>query len=126
MRRIVIPPLLLTGICLAGSWNLTFLRGHVRSLSALMEQAEAAAGAEDWPRAEALTQQAQQLWQAKRSYICIVLHQDQIEEADASFHSVLAFIRWQELPEYTSSNALLLAQLEHLWAAELFTAENLF
>ena len=126
MKRLYISLALIGLICGGGIWNIHNLRTLTHELSDLLEQAETAAIAEDWGTTTELTQQAFDLWEQNQLYVHVAMHHSAIEDVETSFEAVKAFIRWEETPEYTSSNATLLTQIEHIWASERFCWENLF
>lgn len=126
MKRVYISLALLGLICLCGIWNSANLKGLTDELGTLLKQAESAAVAGDWDKSSDLTQQAIGLWEDRQIYVYVTVHHDEIEAVETSFEEIKGFIRWQETPEYIAANSALLAQVEHVWAAERFCWENLF
>lgn len=126
MKRVYISLALIGLICAGGIWNIHNLRTLTQELSDLLQQAETAAIVDDWSQATELTQKAFDLWEENQLYVHIAMHHSAIEDVETSFEAAKAFIRWKETPEYTFSNAILLTQIEHIWASERFCWENLF
>lgn len=125
MKRFVISLTLLGLICLGGVWNTAHLKELTDELGNLLAQAEASAITGEWEEASRLTGLAFRQWEEHQRYFFIMVQHDQIEEVEAGFEAVKAYIHYQETPEYTSANETLMTQLEHIWAAERFSWENL-
>ncbi len=125
MKRLYLSIFLLLLICGLGLWNISSLRQVTEDLTSLLEQAETAAVEENWEAASRLTREAHDLWKERETYVYITVSHTLLEEISASFQSVETFIYWQEIPEYTSANNTLLAQIKLIWESEEFSLENL-
>ena len=68
MRQLWISVAILAGMVLLLSWNMVHVHQLTEPMREDLSQAVAAAREEDWQKAEALTQKAQEHWQSNVSY----------------------------------------------------------
>ncbi|MCD8189283.1 MAG: DUF4363 family protein [Clostridiales bacterium] len=112
-------------LLLAGSlWNTARVTRVSDSLTAALNQAEAAVAEDDWDTAEELTQQALEQWTAAEPWLAFVLCHENTDEVTTGFQEVLGFLQYRSAPEYDSANGALVAQVEHLAEIEVLNWQN--
>lgn len=125
MRRLVISLGLLALLAGLGLWNCSCLERRAQFLADTLTQAQVLAEAGDWTAAEQSTRLAQQDWEQMSGYLSIVLCHSATDQVNAGFQQVLALLQWQEAPEYTAANQMLVAQVRHLSESEQPSWRNL-
>ena len=80
MRQLWISVAILAGMVLLLSWNMVHVHQLTEPMREDLSQAVAAAREEDWQKAEALTQKAQEHWQSNVSYLRFVQFHEEIDE----------------------------------------------
>ena len=126
MKRLWIALALLALLCAAALSGAAALRRTADGLGQLLSQAQAAAQAQDWARAEALTAQAQRDWAGRSGVLHVLLRHGDIDEISLGFQETWALLECRELGEYTAANARLMVRLRLLWEAEQLSVQNLF
>ena len=124
MKRLWIAAALLCAVFAATLWNSHCLKGFTEELSDLLARAEVQAEEENWADASALTRQARQKWEARDSYLHIMLRHSDTDQIHTGFREVQEFINCREGGEYSAANARLIAQIELLYEAEQLTLKN--
>lgn len=112
-------------LLLAGSlWNTARVTRVSDTLTAALNQAEAAVAEDDWDTAAALTQQALEQWTAAEPWLAFVLCHENTDAVTTGFQEVLGFLQYRSAPEYDSANGALVAQVEHLAEIEALNWKN--
>lgn len=91
-----------------------------------LSQAVAAAREEDWQKAEALTQKAQEHWQSNVSYLRFVQFHEEIDEVTVLLKEAKGFLWDREVGEYTAMSVRICGKLEAMCGLETISAGNLF
>ncbi len=107
-------------------WNANHLQAFLAPLRADLAQAQEALLAEDWARAEDLTQGVQAQWQAKETYLHVVLPHRELDEIDLLLLETVSYLRCEKTGEYTASNEALCQRMKLLSEMEQFSLKNLF
>ena len=113
--------LVLLTASLANAWYAQRLTGEMREQ---LRQAQTHAEQEDWGRAEALTRQAYEDWQAHHFYLHTLMRHSDTDQVLRAFRQVLEYLRLQEPDQYNAANADLMAQLELLAEMEQASVVN--
>ena len=103
-----------------------FLSGHY--LSAITELLHSAADylpAEDWDSLLALTEDAEEYWDDRRSYFCSLLDHNELEDIDRTLTSLLAYERTQEPVCYYETYNRLVSMLEHIQNMDMLKIYNI-
>ena len=74
----------------------------------LLTQAQAAAEADQWQKAQSFSQQAQQLWQRHHHFTAAFADHTPMDELDGLFAELLIFSAKQESPHFESTCARLI------------------
>ena len=125
MKRVWIALTILAAILCGTLYHSFYINSFTKDLTALLETAEAEAEAENWDKAQALTQTAQDKWAQRGQYLHITLRHDVTDGIYTGFREVVEFIQCQEGGEYSAANARLIAELELLAEAEQLTLKNI-
>lgn len=126
MKRFWIALLLLGAIFTGTLFHIRSLHGFTDTLSALLEQADELAAAEQWDQARALTVQAKDSWGDRDIYLHVLLRHADTDSIYAGFRETLALLDSQEYGEYAAANARLVTQIQLLYEAEQLTLKNIF
>lgn len=126
MKRFWIALLLLGAIFTGTLFHIRSLHGFTDTLSALLEQADELAAAEQWDQARALTVQAKDTWGNRDVYLHVLLRHADTDSIYAGFRETLALLDSQEYGEYAAANARLVTQIQLLYEAEQLTLKNIF
>lgn len=126
MKRFWIALLLLGAIFTGTLFHIRSLHGFTDTLSALLEQADELAAAEQWNQARALTVQAKDSWGDRDIYLHVLLRHADTDSIYAGFRETLALLDSQEYGEYAAANARLVTQIQLLYEAEQLTLKNIF
>ena len=79
---------------------------HYR-ISDLLEQAQQAADAEDWPGADRLARQAEAQWQQYHHFTAAFADHTPMDELDGLFAELMVFLEERESPHFASTCARL-------------------
>ena len=126
MKRFWIALLLLGAIFTGTLFHIRSLHGFTDTLSALLEQADELAAAEQWDQARDLTVQAKDTWGDRDVYLHVLLRHADTDSIYAGFQETLALLDSQEYGEYAAANARLVIQIQLLYEAEQLTLKNIF
>lgn len=126
MKRFWIALLLLGAIFTGTLFHIRSLHGFTDTLSALLEQADELAAAEQWDQARDLTVQAKGTWGDRDVYLHVLLRHADTDSIYAGFRETLALLDSQEYGEYAAANARLVTQIQLLYEAEQLTLKNIF
>ena len=126
MKRFWIALLLLGAIFTGTLFHIRSLHGFTDTLSALLEQANELAAAEQWDQARYLTVQAKDTWGDRDVYLHVLLRHADTDSIYAGFRETLALLDSQEYGEYAAANARLVTQIQLLYVAEQLTLKNIF
>lgn len=126
MKRFWIALLLLGAIFTGTLFHIRSLHGFTDTLSALLEQADELAAAEQWDQARDLTVQAKDTWGDRDVYLHVLLRHADTDSIYAGFQETLALLDSQEYGEYAAANARLVTQIQLLYEAEQLTLKNIF
>lgn len=126
MKRFWIALLLLGAIFTGTLFHIRSLHGFTDTLSALLEQANELAAAEQWDQARYLTVQAKDTWGDRDVYLHVLLRHADTDSIYAGFRETLALLDSQEYGEYAAANARLVTQIQLLYEAEQLTLKNIF
>ena len=126
MKRFWIALLLLGAIFTGTLFHIRSLHGFTDTLSALLEQADELAAAEQWDQARDLTVQAKDTWGDRDVYLHVLLRHADTDSIYAGFQETLALLDSQEDGEYAAANARLVTQIQLLYEAEQLTLKNIF
>ena len=108
------------------SWNVIKVDRLTQPMLEELAQASAAAQADDWPAAEALTQQTQARWEQGMHHLRFVQIHDAIDEVTLLLREAQGYLREQKTGEYLSVLGKLTGKLEAIQEQERVSAENLF
>ena len=92
MRQLWISVAILAGMVLLLSWNMVHVHQLTEPMREDLSQAVAAAREEDWQKAEALTQKAQEHWQSNVSYLRFVQFHEEIDEVTVLLKEAKGFL----------------------------------
>ena len=126
MKRFWIALLLLGAIFTGTLFHIRSLHGFTDTLSALLEQADELAAAEQWDQARYLTVQAKDTWGDRDVYLHVLLRHADTDSIYVGFRETLALLDSQEYGEYAAANARLVTQIQLLYEAEQLTLKNIF
>ena len=108
------------------SWNVIKVDRLTQPMLEELAQASVAAQADDWPAAEALTQQTQARWEQGMHHLRFVQIHDAIDEVTLLLREAQGYLREQKTGEYLSVLGKLTGKLEAIREQERVSAENLF
>lgn len=127
MKRIGTALGLLALLLVLATCSVLYLDRLVSGVTEQLEQAQACLDRDDWEQALSTTQSAYDRFNSSSFFLHITLRHSDIDQVEASFREVLAFLNGKEHQpaEYSAANARLIVQLELLLEAELPTLKNL-
>lgn len=126
MRQLWISAAILLGMLLLLAWNAWYFTGFTETLAEDVAQATAAAKAEDWSRAAALSAKARKNWQDHTGYLQMVQCHGDIIEVAVLLEESAEYLACQDLGEYAAENARILGAIERLRGLERISAGTLF
>ena len=124
MRQLWISVAILAGMVLLLSWNMVHVHQLTEPMREDLSQAVAAAREEDWQKAEALTQKAQEHWQSNVSYLRFVQFHEEIDEVTVLLKEAKGFLWDREVGEYTAMSVRICGKLEAMCGLETFSNVN--
>ncbi len=125
MKRLWLAVGILCAVFAATLCSSFYLKGFTTDMTGLLTQAEAAAEAGDWARAEQLTEHSLDIWEKHDMYLYTFLRHADTDQVHTGFREVKEFLNCQEGGEYSAANARLIAQIELLYEMEQFSLKNL-
>ncbi len=125
MKRVAVAVLILALTLAAAIGNGIYLSRSTGQVTALLEQAEDAAGQGEWADALALAEEAERRWMAADLYHHIVLHVDSLEDIAGGFQEVYQFLLTQDGPEAAAASGRLANKLRMTAEAEQLRLENI-
>ena len=126
MKRLWIALILLAAILAGTLLHARALRSFTGEVTGLLDLAQAAAGADRWTDAAALTGRAEKLWSERETALHILLRHGDTDAIAINFRETRALLEWEDYGAFAAAAAQLTAQLELLSQAEELTVENLF
>lgn len=126
MKKALLPPFAVLTVLLASSlWNSRVMSVQTDHWHAQLQQAQAAAAAENWPDAAAILSDSYTDWYAHQVYLHIVSRHDAVDDAEAMYKRAMAFAAAQEPSEFQAELAGLRSQLHLLSEMERFSIQNI-
>ena len=126
MRRFWIGVGLLGALLALGIWGSGRLRRSHMPSAADLDNAAACAMAEDWIRADGLTERARNTWEQSLRLTAAMHHQAPLEEIDALFRELEIYRAREETAAYCALCVHLSQLLKDLGNSGRFTWWNLF
>ena len=124
MKRLWIAAGLLILLLAASLTNAWYVQSVTGEMGERLRQAQTLAEGDDWTRAEAMTRQVYEDWQARNFYFNTLMRHSDTDQVLRAFRQVLEYLRLQEPDQYNAANADLIAQLELLAEMEQATVVN--
>lgn len=124
MKRLWIAAGLLILLLAASLTNAWYVQSVTGEMGERLRQAQTLAEGDDWTRAEAMTRQVYEDWQARHFYFHTLMRHSDTDQVLRAFRQVLEYLRLQEPDQYNAANADLVAQLELLAEMEQATVVN--
>ena len=124
MKRMLLPLLALLAIGTLAFANASFVTGQVALWCADLERAEQLAAEERWDETLRTLDNLGSLWQRRATYFHIVIHHDEIDEAEGLLAETRAFAAAQHDAEFRASAARLASQLQRLAEEEKLSLKN--
>ncbi len=124
MKRLWIAAGLLILLLAASLTNAWYVQSVTGEMGERLRQAQTLAEGDDWTRAEAMTRQVYEDWQARHFYFHTLMRHSDTDQVLRAFRQVLEYLRLQEPDQYNAANADLIAQLELLAEMEQATVVN--
>lgn len=125
MHRIRICTCILIALIILTLGNGWYLRSLTDALVNPLEQAGISAENGDWEKAANLTAQSKAEWERHQFYFGTTLRQTDTDAVDLGFQQLESLLHWQEVVEYSSANAELIASIRSLSDTESLDLKNL-
>ena len=124
MKSWLMPIFLLAAILTVSVLNCRAMERDVTRWQSQLEQAEAAANAENWSGARAALSQSYEDWSSHQTRLHITASHSVVDGASAMYHRAAAFAAAEEPSEFLAELAGLKQQLRVLAEMERFSAKN--
>ena len=107
MKRLYIGAALLLAMLAIGIFLTVAFTAIHQPLEDLLHQAQAAATAENWKEAQALTEKAQKLWKKSRHFVAAVADHEPLENIDGLFARLEVLCDLEQVEEFAADCAQL-------------------
>ena len=119
------PLTVLAVILIFSVWNSRSITTHTDHWRAQLQHADLLSRSEDWNEVTSVLTDSYRDWSERQTYLHIVLEHDAINDAEISFHRVMAFAKTWELTEFRAELFTLQENLQLLAEMERFSPKNI-
>ncbi len=125
MRALIIPAAVLAAVLAFALWSGCYIQNQAEAWTALLGEADQAAGEERWEETEQRLQQSYDSWQKSRTFLHTVVEHDDLDEVETLFAAAFAACDEEDIPDFHTALNQLSEKLNLLAETQEISVKNI-